>query len=206
MVGGPGGARGRAAGTDWSLVSNILRLRTTITGSTGAPYLSTTYWTRTDSSSAGLAADAVAAFWESIASEMSSDLSWNVEGFCDVIDDATGTLVGIDTIGGGNSGDGGDTGEPLPFATQGLLQLRTGVVVGGRALRGRLFIPGATEGKSTDGVPSSDYRSEISSAYSAMMAVSGAEMLIWSRKNGTSSPVTGGSPWNQWAVLRSRRD
>jgi len=133
-------------------------------------------------------------------------LSWSIEGFAGVIDDTDGSLVGVDTIAGGNSGTGESADDPAPYATQGLMQLFTGTVAGGRLLKGRTYIPGVTEASNTDGRPKDTYLTDIVAAYNALAAVTDAELLVWSRKNGLSAPVTGAAAWTQWAVLRSRRD
>lgn len=185
---------------------SIIRVRTTFTGVPGAPYLSTTFWTRVDSGSAPAAASAVGAFWTAMNGNLHQDVEWNVEPFADVIDEVTGNLTGQDPIGGGESGSGTDTGELMPTQTQGLLRLATSDVVAGRVLRGRLFIPAPTEGANDQGKPVSSYLSALSSAYTALTSDPDAELLIWSRTHGTAKAVTGGQPWNQWAVLRSRRD
>lgn len=187
-------------------MASILRVRTTWTGLGGAPYLSTHYFTRVDGTSASAAADAVAALWEGAADVIVNTADWNIEGDVAVINDATGALTGIDSIGGGNSGSGASDSQVLSLATQGLLRLTTGDVVGGRILKGHTFIPGPTEASNEGGAPDSAYMTVINNAMADMLASPDAELLVWSRKNGTSSPVVGGSAWSKWAVLRSRRD
>lgn len=187
-------------------MASILRIRTTFTGTTGAPYLSTMFFSRVDTGSAPAAASAVGAFWAYLTNNMSDQLDWVVEPFADVLDDVTGNLTGLDPIGGGESGTGASSGELLPPATQGLLRLATSSVVSGRILRGRVFLPGATEDMSDAGVPDASYLADVSAAYALLTGDPDAELLIWSRTHGVSHPVTGGGPWNQWAVLRSRRD
>lgn len=187
-------------------MTDILRIRTSWTGLQGAPYLSTHYFTRVDADSAGYAADAVDAFFTAMAGQIDNNLTWNVEGFVAVIDDSTGALVGIDNLSGGVSGAGTDSGQSAPFATQGLMRLYTGTVVGGRALRGRFFIPGVTENNSNEGVPSGDYLSAAASGMTALLTSPDAELRVWSRVHLTSAVVTSGDLWRQWAVLRSRRD
>lgn len=187
-------------------MTSILRVKTSWTGVSGAPFLSTHYFTRTDGDSAAYAADAVAAFWTGLAGQIDNDLDWNIEGDVAVINDATGQLTGVDTISGGNSGGGTDSGQACPPATQGLMRILTSTVVAGRVLRGRFFIPGVTENNSNEGVPSGDYLSAAASAFTAMMDSPSSELRVYSPTHNTSAPVTAGSLWNQWAVLRSRRD
>jgi len=187
-------------------MASILRVRTAWSGYQGVPYLSTHYFSRIDGGSAAFAADAVHALWVGAKDVISSSLSWTIEPEVAVIDSATGTLTGVDNIGGGNSGTGDASGEILPFATQGLLRLGTTTVVEGRILKGHTFIPGATEAHSNLGVPTSGYRGVIDAAFADMLAVDDSFLLVWSRTHGQIGPVLSGSCWNQWAVLRSRRD
>jgi hypothetical protein len=181
-------------------------MRTTITGVTGSPYVSTQYFTGSTDSEAASAASAVGAFFTSIKQKWPTTMSFMVEPFCDVINDATGELVAIANIGGGVSGTGTSAGVPLPWATQGLLRLSTGTVVGGRLLRGRIFVPGTTEIDSDVGVPTATYTGALTTAYAALVTALPGKLRIWSRTNGTSALVSSASPWNQFAVLRSRRD
>lgn len=187
-------------------MASITRIRTTFTGSQGAPYVSTQYFAGSDSSAASLAASAVGAFWAALEPVMHNELDWNVEPFAEVINDATGALVGVNPIGGGESGTGEVSGTPLPFATQGLLRLVTSTVVNGRVLRGRIFIPGTTEFVGGNGVPEASYVTALNDAFDALDTAAAGALLVWSRTHGTSAVVTGGQAWNQWAILRSRRD
>lgn len=187
-------------------MASILRVRTTWTGYQGVPYLSTHYFTRTDGDSAGYAADAVQALWTGCVDVISSSLSWNVEPEVAVLDSTTGALTGVDNIGGGESGTGTASGEILPFSTQGLIRWQTGDVVSGRILRGHTFIPGATEVSSNLGVPTSAYKTVVDAAVTDMLSSPSQFLIIWSRTHGAIGPVLSGSAWDQWAVLRSRRD
>jgi len=196
----------RAEGTDWSTVTSILRIRTAWTGVQGAPYLSTHYFTRVDSSSAASAADAVAALWDGLADTMQEAVDWTVEGFAAVIDDTTGALTGLDPISGGNSGSGTASASLNPLVSQGLLRLQTSAVVSGRILRGRTFLPGSVESYNATGAPEAGYISAVNAAFDDLMAVPDAELRIYSRAHNTSAVVVSGSCWDQWAALRSRRD
>lgn len=187
-------------------MASILRVRTTWSGYQGVPYLSTHYFARTDGDSAAFAADAVAALWVGAKDVISSSLSWNVEPEVAVLDSTTGTLTGVDNVAGGRSGTGDASGEILPFSTQGLLRLSTADVVSGRILRGHTFIPGGTEAHNNLGVPTPGYRTVINAAFTDMFESPSTALIVWSRTHGAIGPVLSGSCWDQWAVLRSRRD
>jgi len=133
-------------------------------------------------------------------------LSYEVESFVDVIDDATGTLTGVVSTGGGDTGSGGASVSNLPFATQGLIQLSTGIVVAGRILKGRIFVPGVQSSDSNGGVPATAYVSALTAGYNALQTALPNTLRVWSRTHGTSALVTAGAGWGTFAVLRSRRD
>jgi hypothetical protein len=187
-------------------MTSILRMRTTLTGVTGSPYVSTQYFTGSTNADAANAASAVGAFFNSIKTRWPNALAYNVEPFVDVINDATGALTAVVNIGGGVSGVGSSGQVALPWATQGLLRFNTGTVVGGRLLRGRMFVPGPTEADSDVGVPLAAYITALNTAYTALTTALPNTLRVWSRTHGTSALVTGASPWSQWAVMRSRRD
>lgn len=187
-------------------MGNIWRIRTEITGGVGGtPYVSTMYF------GTGLyvlddALSAVGDFWTGVKGQMSTASSITVSGSADVIDDATGDLVGVESGTPPGTMIGGSSGDPCPPATQALIQWQTSTVVAGRVLRGRTFIPNITENDATGGKPSNDLKSAYLSAAQALIDDVGSEFRIWSRAHGQSALATGRSVWSEFAVLRSRRD
>jgi len=187
-------------------MGDIWRIRTEITGGvSGSPYVSTMYF------GTGLyvlddALGAVGDFWAGVKGQMSTSSSIAVSGTADVIDDATGDLVGVETGTAPSTMIGGSSGDPCPPATQALIRWVTSDVVAGRVLRGRTFIPNITENDATGGKPSNDLKSAYLSASAALIADVGSELRIWSRAHGVSALATGSSVWSDFAVLRSRRD
>lgn len=186
-------------------MTDIIRMRLAWSGPGGSA-LSTFYFTETGGTSGDDAAAAVEAFVEDIKGVVANDWTASLTGVQAVIDDATGTLVGTVGIGGGFTTGGDNSNEKSPLATQGLIQWGTGTVVSGRILRGRTFIPGVTDAVNDEGKPTSGYITDINAAAAALIADSSSVLRVWSREHGTSAVVTAGSCWNQFAVLRSRRD
>jgi len=121
------------------------------------------------------------------------------------IDEASGALTAVVST-ATSSGVGTAAGVVLSPTTQGLLRNLSSVVVGGRLLRGRLFLPGATATHNVLGAPSSSYLTAYNGAASALIADPNTVWKIWSRTYGTSAAVTTANVWTKWAVLRSRRD
>lgn len=151
------------------------------------------------------AATAVRTFWNSIAGEIWAGYALQVEPLVVSIDVATGQPTGgaATTTAGVVGTDGGD---PLPFATQGVLQWQTGVYVGGRELRGHNFIPGPCEGRNTGGVPISLYKSNIGTAAATLIGTANAQLVLYSRTKQTFNQVNSGAVWAKWGYLSSRRD
>lgn len=187
----------------------MLRVRTVLTGLVQGGGVSTIYLRSEASKDPNTAISVVNAFWEAARSGISSQVSIAVQNTVDEID-GTGALV-QQYVGTAVPGkQGGAAGATLPPATQGLLRMTTPTVVGGRRLRGRLFIPGPVSGPE-GGVtaPEQAYINDINAAGAGLIA--GAEAaqqrwVVWSRKNASYAPVTGTTVWNKYAVLRSRRD
>lgn len=178
------------------------RVRTSLVGIPGSPYLSTIYFG--DGETAQAAADKAAELWVIFEQAMSSNAAWSVDPVVATLDAATGELTGTEEVAGSN-GQGDIAGEWLPPATQVLVQWRTGTFVNGRELRGRTFIPGVFQNANDNGVLSSTVRTALSTAIAGWLTA-GPVPLIWSRAHLVSSLVSSASVWNQFAVLRSRRD
>lgn len=185
----------------------MLRVTTIGTGPQGAPYYSTFYFGGTTEGEAAVAGDATQAFWTSFAGALRTDLLFQVQPEIELVDPATGNILGvfadsqvpIDCTG---------TGDPLPTSTQGLIRWRTGVYVAGKEIRGRTFIPGYTETSSTNGVPIGTTVSGLTSVGTALLSAGSAAggMGVWSPTRGQWAPASSAAGWNQWAVMRSRRD
>lgn len=183
-------------------MAEFYRITTEWTGPPGTPWYSTHVAVKNFSADAGDYGALVVAFWEVLDGQMFNAIDGRVLETVDVFESDTGATVGVE------SWDGADISpssadNPLPYATQGLLQLRTGVYVGGREIRGRMFLPGFTEDNNTTGVPNSALMGVMSSA-GALLENQG--FYVYSPTQNVCEQITSATPWNKWAVLRSRRD
>lgn len=151
------------------------------------------------------AVTAVVDFLNSTEDRRHSSCTWSCGQDIDTIDTATGALIGTDNFTPA-TGTGTNGGQPNSPATQGLLRITTGTVVGGRLLRGRLFLPATTENDNDLGAPTSTYVSDYDAAATTMLGDPDSAWVVWSKTHGVQATVTGESVWNKWAVLRSRRD
>lgn len=185
-------------------MANLYRIRTVFTGVAGTPYLSTMFFQEA-TGTAQQAATAVSTFWGAVDAYMHQDVLWDIEQDVEVIDDTNGQIQSVVTTTGG-TGNGALTDDLLPPATQGLIRWRTGVFVGGREIRGKTFVPAMTESSSNAGQIAGVVQTGLQNAANTLVGTANANLAVWSRKNGVSEDVVSGSVWNQFAVLRSRRD
>jgi len=186
----------------------MLRSTVLLTGVAGAPYYSTLHWGGTTDGEAQAAADAHGHFWNQLQARLRSTMTATVAEEVALVDVATGQILELFPVTGGSVAFS-DTGEPLPPSNQALLRLRTGIYVAGRELRGRLNVPGCMEDDSSGGVPSGSLITAVEAAWTFAMTTSGGAAggpVVYSDTHHVSAPVSFVSMWNQWAVLRSRRD
>lgn len=149
--------------------------------------------------------DGIQTFLGSIADRLNTNLTWKIEDQVDEVQVSDGQIIGQTGVTTATTA-GTDATEALPWATQGLVRFRTGVFSGGREIRGRMFIPGFTETASSGGLPSSACRSDVNAAATVLADSTSAQLAVWSRTHSTVAGVTSASMWDEWAVLRSRRD
>lgn len=183
----------------------MLRVQTIFTGVAGSPYYNSLYFQGGSLVDAQSVHDRVADFWLALGSVLSQDLSAQVQGDVEALDPNTGQVVGVFGI-TPRVIIGGDSGQPLPFFTQGLVQLRTGVWVNGREIRGRMFIPSPTENAQTTGQPSGAYRNTIQDELDDLIGGTPTQLGVYSRTHRQLEYVSAATTWTQWGSLRSRRD
>lgn len=187
-------------------MGDLFRVRSEWSGTLpGLPYLTTMYF-GTQAYVEQDAVDDTAAMWAAMNTCFANDLTVTVSPTVEIIDDVTGTLVGVTgvTPPAGTTGDA--AGDPLPTQNQGLGRILTSTITAGRILRGHIYIPGATEDLSTNGAPTGGYQSVAAAAIQDLIDSPNSELRVWSRAHGVSGLATAGSCAPYFAVLRSRRD
>lgn len=193
---------------------SLFQVRVNWTGPS-SPLLSTHYFDGANVGGPAQAADAAGDWWSSVQAVVGTGFSWSVDPEVRTIDEVSGGLLAIATV-VGQSGAGSLAGEPLDLL-QGVASWHTGLVVDGRVLKGRTFIPGPTEGANdSDATPTAGYASAVNSATTTLLARVDADLAVWHRpvfdpetgartRDGSFELVTSGSVENQWSYLRSRR-
>jgi hypothetical protein len=195
---------------------SMMRVRTTINGAQGLPGVMTFYFNgSTTTPSAPDAVDVCArvrAFCNSINTVWPSTITTQVQGAVDLLDAATGSLVGSLAV-TPPAAVAGTSPSPLPAATALLLRHETGVIVAGRRMAGRSFISPCSTAIMAGGLPSSAILASASTAANVMRTgTTTSAPVVWHRPGGSGGGVgfatltSNFSIGLQFAVLRSRRD
>lgn len=187
------------------MADTLTRIRSVLTGVPGAPRYSNLYFNGGVGSESDYH-DAVVALWTAAGGRVQGGATVTIEGLWAHIDAASGAITGTGNVGDDTLVTSGAGGE-LPLATCGLAQFHTGVYVGGREVRGRMFLPWPDNNSNAGGIPSSTYKDDWTNAFTILDDISHANgaFCVWSRKNGVAPLVTSTTVWNEYAVLRSQR-
>ena len=184
----------------------MLRVRTAWSGSAQSlPYVTTMYFGGITQAEADAAAAGVRAFWDAIKGRVSSTLIATVEPEVPLVNITTGDVTDVfATV--TTPVTGTDVGSALPWATQGLLRLSTATFVGGRRVKGHVFIPGTTENSNAGGVPEAVYGTTINPAAATLAAIAFPnEWVVYSRRHLLTANVATATTATQWGTLSSRR-
>lgn len=179
-----------------------LRVQAVWTGPGGTPYLSTFNFQGDTQLEADNAVTAVGNFLGTVDNSIDTGISWATNAEVLRWSDSTLEPTGIRNTTPA-TGSGSSAGVGAPYASQGLVRWRTGVFIGGREVRGRLFLPHLVH--TGDGVVSAATVSAVNTACATLIADPNSVLIVASRRHLTGAPVVSGSLWNQYATLRSRR-
>lgn len=187
-------------------VSHVARLRLTFTGVAGSPaYVN--WYVEATAVDAGVYQTLMLDAFNADSGMFSDDVTITAINPIPIIEVSTGNVVDT-AVGDGGTTPGTAAGDLLPPATSGLMQMHTGVYVGGREIRGRTYLPYPVVGNNDNGVPSSSYIASIvdlSEQFNDSDHANGA-WVIYSRAHARAEYVTQVSGWGEWAVMRSHRD
>lgn len=177
-------------------------IRSVMTGVAGSPWYARHFFDSVIASTDEVARDAVEVFWEALSGRISSGVTitcepevtrWTNPTTVESVGSITPFTVA--TLGGTN---------PIPRASQGLIRWRTSTFNGNRRVLGKTYIPYVSEEFNEGaGVPTTAFQAEMAAAGEGLVE---AGLVIASLSLNTFAEVTTASAWNQWAVLRSRRD
>jgi hypothetical protein len=147
-------------------------------------------------------------FLEACATTLDDGTSWNIRPVGRELNDVTGTLEDEWNEPTDQSGTGANSGDAVPDASQVLVRWNTSQIVGGRFLRGRTFLPGASTAAVDEGNVLPANVLAITTAANLLVAAAGGPG-VWHRPvNGAGGEfhvATSGQCWSEFAVLRQRR-
>lgn len=151
---------------------------------------------------------ALSTLWADIDAVLHEGTNWTIRQDGRVIAEATGTLTGTWFASTPYTGTGQSAGNPVGNATQMLLRWQTGVIVSGRRVAGRTFVPGLASGSTSGGQMRSEATVTVNTACETFTnATSG--FGVWHRPKpaqaGSHHVATAGNVWSELAVQRGRR-
>lgn len=145
----------------------------------------------------------------SITDRLASGVTFTVDHDCRILNSATGALQGIVADATVQEGVGSGAALPIPDASQVLMVWDTGVVIGGRFLKGHTYIPGLDANLLTNGNLGASAAGAFANAANLMTNPS-AGFGVWHRPKGGAGGqhvlATGGGVKLELAVLRRRRN
>lgn len=148
-------------------------------------------------------------FFTAVATLIPDEIQFLPDPEVRVLDDVTGALVATYSVTPGAVIVGGSSGV-YNAAAGARLDWETGVIEGGRRLRGRTFlVPLGSTAYQAGGGLAGAARTQIETAgttYISQMQAAGRAARVWSRKNGVARGIVSCNAPLQGAILRSRRD
>lgn len=147
-------------------------------------------------------------FLSAVDGSLDNSITWSIRQTGRELSDTTGGLTGAWSTGLVYSGVGNNATESVADATQVLFQWQTGVIVNGRFVRGRTFIPGLTNSLLQNG----NLVASQAAAFAALgqtFVNDAANFGVWHRPSSTGLGqfvnANTATVWSELAVLRRRR-
>lgn len=181
------------------------RVRVVWTGVAGTPWYSNLY-TLSGAAPPATAHGSVVALLNALRTLYGTGITALAEGDIAQIESTTNQVIGVSSV-APVSVVGTSATPLLPLATQGLVRFLTGQFANGRQIRGRMSLPGLTQGSiGTSGSVNAGTVSTVNTAFGNYLTALGPAAVVFSRKNGTAVPISSATCWTSFSVLRSRRD
>jgi hypothetical protein len=177
----------------------------------GGPYFTRMHFERSapSQSDAQLQHDAMVAFLTAVEVVIDSNCTWQTLPTVNDISPDDGSLIAVYAV-TTSSGNGNVAGDSGPLASQALVQWFTEAISNNRVVRGRTFLPCIGEAQGTEGRFTGTPNGQVQTAADALIANS--NLAVWSRPtppagtDGEVNLVVTANVWDEFAVLRSRRD
>lgn len=154
-------------------------------------------------------------FMNAIKGVLSNQTTWNVANDGREFDSETGTLTNAWADSSNLAGAGTAAEQPTPDANMALIRWQTGLVLSGRFLQGRSFIPGLALSTAVLGNVNAGARGALQTGADGLAAAAN-KFVVWQRPKrdpidhsiiriGGFGEVGSGTVWEEFAVLRRRR-
>lgn len=191
----------------------ILKTTTVWTGFTGSPGYTNFYFAgAADADDATAAVNKTMAFWVAVAQALPSALTLRCNPDVEVIDETTGKMQDVVTVGTNHVQAGGLAGS-FAGGAGACFAWQTAGIVDGRRVRGRTFlVPLSGSMYQTDGTLTDIALTRLGDGGTVMANPTGAQLVVWSRPRpdegiaGSAHDVLSFRVRDKVAVLRSRRD
>jgi hypothetical protein len=204
-------------------MTSMFQVVTHWSGFVGSPGFTNLFFEHADppSSQSQAAVDNVRAFWNAAKGLLPVVVSLQVDPQVKVIEDTTGELVDILTVGTTPAPVVGTMAGAYSAPSGGVVDWNTTTVHGGKRIRGRTFlVPFGNATYQADGSIQDAFVSALDTAATALRTATGPTFGIWSRprladsthvppitaRAGLFAPATGNHVPDKACVLRSRRD
>lgn len=164
-----------------------------------------------DDLAAAALVNAVDTFWSAVAANLTFDITLSVEANPSRYAASNGVLQEVFTAAAPGPVTGSVSTDPVARSTQYLIRWATADIVDGRVIKGRTYVPACPASQiRDDGTVEPALIAIIDALGEDLITDSGGLLSVWHRPiagaGGSEHLVTGVSGWNEWAVLRGRRD
>ena len=184
----------------------IRRVEIVWSGLPGAPFYSQLFFAHQAGAATAIAGN-VRTFLNALVNNLCAPLQAQIQDEQSVIDVVTGKPVNVEVATHQAVVAYLGTGDPLPWASQVLIQLKTAQFNNGRRLRGRFYIPGILESMSTGGELAPASQTTFNTPLQTLITSSNAngDWAVWSKRYQSWANVATATAWNQFGIQRRRR-
>lgn len=184
----------------------IRRVEVIWSGLPGAPFYSQFFFSHQAGAATATAAN-VRTFLNALSTNLCTPMTAQIQPEQAIIDVVTAQPVNVEIATNQAVVNYTGTGDPLPWSTQVLLQLKTATFNSGRRLRGRIYIPGILESMCTAGELAPASQTTFNTPAQTLITQSNAtgDWAVWSKRYQSWANVASATAWNQFGIQRRRR-
>lgn len=181
----------------------MYRMQVITLGFQGAPGYNTYYSLAGTEAAASTWAGDVSGYISGLASNLSNVTTCQFDGILEEFDPGTGQTTSTLDV-GAFSVQGVNNANQSPQGTCALIRWRTGLFLNGREVRGRSYISGLAD--IGDGVGRITDTNLADMQTAAQILADSSTAAVYSPTNGIGAFISSANVWNQFGLMRSRRD